>query len=78
MERDTTTRKDHIMTVRELKAILDSYPDDLKVIINNSRDYEDFGEVENVSIGTFNNGFCGGQFEYAKRWNRAVNSVVLT
>ena len=78
MERDTTTRKDQVMTVRELKAILDSYPDDLKVVINNSRDYEDFGEVEDVSTGTFSNGFGGGQFEYAKKWNRDVNSIVLT
>lgn len=66
------------MTIRELKAILNSYPDEFKVVINNSRDYEDFGEVENVSIGTFNHGFCGGKFEYAEKWNRDVNSIILT
>ena len=66
------------MSIRELKAILNSYPEEFKVVINNSRDYEDFGEVENVSIGTFSNGFGGGKFEYTEKWNRNVNSVVLT
>ena len=66
------------MTIRELKAILNSYPDDFKVVVDNSRDYEDFGEVENVNIGTFSNGFCGGKFEYSEKWNRNVNSIILT
>ena len=66
------------MTIRELKAILNSYPEEFKVVINNSRDYEDFGEVEDVEMGTFSNGFCGGQFEYAEKWNSDVNSIILT
>ena len=66
------------MTIRELKAILNSYPEEFKVVINNSRDYEDFGEVEDVEIGTFSRGFGGGQFEYAKKWNQDVNSIILT
>ena len=66
------------MTIRELKAILNSYPEDFKVVINNSRDYEDFGEVEDVEMGTFNYGFGGGQFKYAEKWNSDVNSVILT
>lgn len=66
------------MTIRKLKAILNSYPEEFKVVINNSRDYEDFDEVKHVSIGTFSHGFCGGQFEYAEKWNRDVNSIILT
>ena len=66
------------MTIRELKAILNSYPDEFKVVINNSRDYEDYGEVEDVEIGTFSHGFGGGHFEYAEKWNRDVNSIILT
>ena len=66
------------MTISELKAILNSYPDDFKVILNNSRDYEDFDEAKEVSIGIFNYGFCGGHFEYAKKSNPNVNSIILS
>ena len=65
------------MTIRQLKAILNSYPDEFKVVINNSGEYEDFCEVNHVSIGTFSHGVCGCRFEYAEKWNRNVNSIVL-
>lgn len=70
----TTT---NIMTIRELKAKLSKYPDDYDVVIDVSRDYEEYSEVERITPCNFGFGICGASADKVKNADDA-NAVLLT
>ena len=63
------------MTVRELREKLARYPDDCKVVLDVSRDYEEYGEAERVVPCECCFGPCGMSVE---RNARKPNAVLLT
>ena len=67
------------MTVGQLIQKLSKLPSDMKVVIDNSRDYEDIDEVKGIVGGIFSNGFCGGSFEKvtSKGELKNINSVMI-
>lgn len=52
------------MTVDELIEKLAAVPGHYEVIVNNSRDYEDYEPVTQVSKGMYFTGFTGGHFTH--------------
>ena len=66
------------MTIFELKAKLAMYPDDYKVVIDVSRDYEEYDEVRDIILCEYGRGICGATVEIADKWNPNVNAVILT
>jgi hypothetical protein len=66
------------MTIFDLKAKLAMYPDDYKVVIDVSRDYREYDEVNDITPCEFGHGICGATVEIADKWNPNVNAVILT
>lgn len=66
------------MTIFELKAKLSLYPDDWKVVIDTSRDYEEYSEASSITPCEMTSGFCGNVVEKADSWNPNLNAVLLT
>lgn len=52
------------MTVDELIEKLAAVPGHYEVIVNNSRDYENYEHAAKVSKGMYFPGFTGGHFTY--------------
>lgn len=65
------------MTVLELKAKLEKYPDDYKVIIDVSRDYEEYDEVARVIPCEADIGICGMEVRRSKKANSSTNAILL-
>jgi len=65
------------MTVLELKTKLEKYPDDYKVIIDVSRDYEEYGEVDKITPCEYYLGICGAHVDRSKQMTRSTNAVIL-
>lgn len=65
------------MTVRELKAKLAKYPDNYKVVIDVSTDYEDYDEVTRITLCNFGIGISGASVDKVKNADDA-NAVLLT
>ena len=65
------------MTIRELKAKLSKYPDDYAVVIDVSRDYEEYSEVEYITPCNFGFGICGASVDKVKNADDD-NAVLLT
>ena len=74
----TPVRKERDMTIFELKAKLAMYPDDYKVVIDVSRDYEEYSEVEDITPCEFGYSIVGPTAGRADKWNPNVNAVILT
>lgn len=66
------------MTVSELKSLLSQFPNDYKVVIDVSRDYEEYDEVKDITPCEYGHGICGATVEIADKWNPNVNAVILT
>lgn len=66
------------MTIFDLKTKLAMYPDDYKVVIETSRDYEDYDEVSDITPCEYGHGFCGPTAKRVDKWNPNVNAVILT
>jgi hypothetical protein len=66
------------MTVFELKAMLSRYPDDWKVVIDTSTDYEEYSEVSDITPCELSSGFCGNVVTKCSSWTPQVNSILLT
>jgi len=60
------------MTVKELKAEIEKYTEDFKVVIDVSRDYKDYDEVTATRKCAYS-GFRGGDIWY----DREPNAVFL-
>lgn len=65
------------MTILELKAKLEKYPDDYKVVIDVSRDYEEYAEVTRISPCDYGFGTCT-KIKQNIRKDSNVNAVLLT
>ena len=65
------------MTVCELKAKLAKYPDNYKVVIDVSTDYEDYDEVTHITLCNFGIGISGASADQVKNADDA-NAVLLT
>lgn len=65
------------MTIQELKTKLSRYPDDYKVILDVSRDYEEYDEAKHVILCNYGFGICGTTVERVKKID-AANAVLLT
>lgn len=65
------------MTVLELKAKLEKYPDDYKVVIDVSRDYEEYDEVTRVIPCEADLGMCGMEVRRSKNVNSCTNAILL-
>ncbi len=66
------------MTVFDLKTKLAMYPDDYKVVIDVSTDYEAYDEVSGITPCEYGHGFCGATVKKVDKWNPNVNAVILT
>lgn len=66
------------MTIFDLKTKLAMYPDDYKVVIDVSRDYEEYAEVQDITLCKLSHSICGPTVERADKWNPNVNAVILT
>lgn len=66
------------MTIFELKEKLSKYPDDYKVIIDVSRDYEDYSEVEHVSLCKYSFGMREVVVDRRISKDSNANAVILT
>ena len=66
------------MTVHELKAKLAKYPDDCKVIIDVSTDYEDYDEVKCITPCEYGIGICGKTVACGPKKALDVNAILLT
>lgn len=51
------------MTVDELIERLAAFPGHYQVVVDTSREYEDYGEVSAVEKGMYLPGMCGGHFK---------------
>ena len=51
------------MTVDELIEKLAAVPGHYQVVVNQSREYEDYGKVSVVEKGMYTLGMCGGHFK---------------
>ena len=65
------------MTVLELKTKLEKYPDDYKVIIDVSRDYEEHDEVTRIIPCEADIGICGMEVRRSKKVNNSTNAILL-
>ena len=67
------------MTVEQLIRKLSKLPPDMKVVVNNSRDYEQIDEVEGLAVGDYSYSLCGGSLEKVtnKRDSKNVNAVMI-
>lgn len=65
------------MTVLELKTKLEKYPDDYKVIIDVSRDYEEYDEVVRIIPCEADIGICGMEVRRSKKVNNSTNAILL-
>ena len=65
------------MTVLELKAKLEKYPDDYKVVIDVSRDYEEYDEVTHIIPCEADFGMCGMEVRRSKNVNSCTNAILL-
>lgn len=63
------------MTVHELREKLAKYPDGCKIVLDVSRDYEEYGEAECIIPCKCGFGPCGMSVE---RNARKFNAVLLT
>lgn len=59
------------MTVKELKERLDDFPDELLVVIETSRDYEDYDEVTDLKNCNYTR-FRGGHVKYSGNSNAVI------
>lgn len=66
------------MTIFDLKTKLAMYPDDYKVVIDVSRDYEEYAEVQDITLCKLGHSICGPTVERADKWNPNVNAVIPT
>lgn len=66
------------MTVRELKAKLAKYPDNYKVVIDVSTDYEDYDEVTCITPCEYGIGICGKTVTRGPKKALDVNAILLT
>lgn len=66
------------MTVFELKTLLSRYPDDWKVVIDTSTDYEEYSEVRDLTPCELSSGLCGNIVTKCSSWTPQVNSILLT
>ena len=66
------------MTIFELKAKLSLYPDNYQVVLDTSRDYEDYDYASSVTPCEIGGSPCGMVVEKVDRWNPNVNAVIIT
>lgn len=66
------------MTVAQLKRLLSRYPDDWKVVIDTSRDYEDYSEVSNATLCELDFGICGNIVTQVSFITPETNAILLT
>ena len=65
------------MTVLELKSKLEKYPGDYKVVIDVSRDYEEYDEVARIIPCEADIGICGMEVRRSKKVNNSTNAILL-
>lgn len=66
------------MTVKALRERLAKYPDDYKVVIDISTDYEEYSEVGKITPCEYYLGICGAHVDRSKQMTRSTNAVILT
>ncbi len=66
------------MTVSELKTLLSRFPDDWKVVIDTSTDYEDYSEVSHATLCELDFGMCGNIVTKVSSITPETNAILLT
>jgi len=66
------------MTVRELRTRLSKYPDDFKVVLDTSTDYEDYDEATHITPCEFSIEVVGVVVEKCSGLDANANAVLLT
>ena len=67
------------MTVGELKRRLSVFYDDMQVVVQECADYKSFKEANSICLGTFEQGLCGGNFDYMQSSTDTdkVNAILI-
>ena len=66
------------MTVAKLKRLLSRYPDDWKVVIDTSTDYEEYSEVSDITPCELSYGICGNSVTRVSSITPETNAIFLT
>ncbi len=66
------------MTVADLKRLLSRFPDDWKVVIDTSRDYEDYSEVSHATLCELDFEICGNSVKQVSAMTPKTNAILLT
>ena len=66
------------MTVAQLKRLLSRYPDDWKVVLDTSRDYEEYSEASDIIPCEFGPGICGNSVTQVSSITPKTNAILLT
>ena len=66
------------MTVDELKRLLSRFPDDWKVVLDTSRDYEEYSEASDFTPCELGYGICGNSVTQVSSITSKTNAILLT
>ena len=66
------------MTVARLKRLLSRYPDDWKVVLDTSRDYEEYSEASDITPCELGHGICGNSVTQVSSITPETNAILLT
>lgn len=66
------------MTILELKSLLSRYPDDWKVVLDTSRDYEEYSEASDITPCELGYGICGNSVTQVSYITPKTNAILLT
>ena len=66
------------MTVADLKRLLSRFPDDWKVVLDTSRDYEEYSEASDITPCEFGHGICGNIVTQVSSVTPETNAILLT
>lgn len=66
------------MTIAELKRLLSRYPDDWKVVLDTSRDYEEYSEASDITPCELGYGICGNSVTQVSSLTPETNAILLT
>ena len=66
------------MTVSELESLLSRFPDDWKVVLDTSRDYEEYSEASDITPCKLGHGICGNSVTQVSSITPETNAILLT
>ena len=66
------------MTVSELKTLLSRFPDDWKVVLDTSTDYEEYSEASDITPCELDFGMCGNIVTQVSSITPETNAILLT